>query len=347
MGRPINKKYIGNPTNNGNQITLSYVWLEDSTQPETGFYIVKQKGTGKYLVSNGSRSGVVELVSTVPSSAGQGAIIVVPYNTIVNEFVKKINNRSVVTFSGLTYYWSEDSANSSNEVDFTFDTWNDPLGVGEEDYTVILIPGSFGEGGVGFLNENNGNIGTMANRLIGGLEIAGLYSINGGTYLLIQGDNSSLNTITISITEFAELTFHYVTVDDGVTLYYSSTVPGFTAGTHYEIESLVPDVTTPYLTLIAGGINESTFGYLPVSGAGSISNQINGYELVGWYEDTTSKIYINGDHPEITNIKVTIGMKTLNYNYTGSEGVSEFASDNIFGFQAGQTYKVWEFVISE
>jgi len=139
MGRPLKKTFFGSPATGGKQLVLSYAWLEGSTEAEEGFWIVRQVGTGRFQVTNGTKTGVVKLVDALPNAAGEGVIIVKPFGATQEEYARKIHNRTVVTFDGNTYKWSAEAAEEVGQADFTFEAWNDPLDV-VEDEPVVTPP---------------------------------------------------------------------------------------------------------------------------------------------------------------------------------------------------------------
>ena len=97
-------------------------------------------------------------------------------------------------------------------------------------------------------------------------------------------------------------------------------------------------------TLTAEGF-EGGVGYY--DDIGSISGQfIEGFTVIGFYEDNISRLYIQGDHNEISNIKITIGGVTIQYDFYGSEGNSEFLSEDSFGFEDGETYTITNVVVT-
>lgn len=82
MGRPINKKYIGNTSQSGQQLqATAYI---PGTAKTTTAYIVKQTATNTYNMANvsGSESGSAQLVNGgVSLQPGQANITVTPYGS--------------------------------------------------------------------------------------------------------------------------------------------------------------------------------------------------------------------------------------------------------------------------
>ena len=107
MGRPISKKFIGDPEKIGHQLVVSYVWLDDSTAPEEGFFITRQSGTRRYHVANAEgRKGIIQLVDAMPTQAGEGVIMVLPTAGGPEEYARTIYNLTVKTYDDNRYNWN-------------------------------------------------------------------------------------------------------------------------------------------------------------------------------------------------------------------------------------------------
>jgi hypothetical protein len=80
MGRPIKKNYIGNPSATGKQITAT-AFIPGDTQVRSNAYIVRQKGTGKYIMASPSTPAVdlVTLVNGTVTAPGQANILITPW----------------------------------------------------------------------------------------------------------------------------------------------------------------------------------------------------------------------------------------------------------------------------
>ena len=109
MGRPINKHFIGNPAASGRTskaLVLSQAWIPGQAGlAVTTVYILRQVGTGRYQVTDGTHIGVVRLINTTPTAAGQATIIVSPFGG-GTEHARVINNRSVKTWEDHSYEWN-------------------------------------------------------------------------------------------------------------------------------------------------------------------------------------------------------------------------------------------------
>ena len=81
MGRPINKRYLGNPTTPGLQLLLNECWLPGASAPETTdtVYILRQTGSHRYMVTNGTTTGIVTLVGAPITQPGQARLAVTPF----------------------------------------------------------------------------------------------------------------------------------------------------------------------------------------------------------------------------------------------------------------------------
>lgn len=122
MGRPLKKRYFGEPNGTG-RLTLTHVWMEDSTEAETGYWVLRQVGSNRYKVTNGDKVGVVRLIDGVPSEPGEGSIEVLPFGTEDVEYAKTIYNRTVTTWQGNRYSWSRKGATKEGEADFIDDAF--------------------------------------------------------------------------------------------------------------------------------------------------------------------------------------------------------------------------------
>jgi hypothetical protein len=82
MGRPINKRLIGNVSASGQQLS-GYAWTAGDSQARPS-YVVKQKTTNSYIMASIDGTGVagggqVYLVNGAITAAGQGNITVTPF----------------------------------------------------------------------------------------------------------------------------------------------------------------------------------------------------------------------------------------------------------------------------
>ncbi|MEM5877771.1 MAG: hypothetical protein QXF12_02705 [Candidatus Aenigmatarchaeota archaeon] len=99
MGRPINKKYFGNPSNPGNQIKVN----ADLGSGVVSAWIKKQKGTRKFLVTNGIEERICFLVDNI-TQPGQATIDVIK-DSGPNERVRTLQAKRVKTWNNNDYVW--------------------------------------------------------------------------------------------------------------------------------------------------------------------------------------------------------------------------------------------------
>lgn len=107
MGRPISKKYFGNPASPGNQLLV---------QANLGFGVVsawikKQLGTRKFLVTDGTNSKICYLVDNI-TGPGQATINVVK-SSGPNERVRTLQSKRVKTWNNNDYVWGFDPPTTS------------------------------------------------------------------------------------------------------------------------------------------------------------------------------------------------------------------------------------------
>lgn len=79
MGKPLNKRYFGDPSDDGDQLTVD-VWFTGDGSAETG-WIVRQRGTGIFEITNGSQTERLKLQDGAPTAEGQASMQVNPFGT--------------------------------------------------------------------------------------------------------------------------------------------------------------------------------------------------------------------------------------------------------------------------
>lgn len=83
MGKAVNSRFFGDVTGT---LRLSRAWIpgmtdiEYATQAENSVYIIKQFGTRRFVVSDGTHKGIVTLQAAPINKIGQGRMAVLPYN---------------------------------------------------------------------------------------------------------------------------------------------------------------------------------------------------------------------------------------------------------------------------
>lgn len=110
MGRPINKRFIGNTSISGNQIQAS-AWIPGDSGYNSA-WLNAQKGTSTYRATryDGAYTGMVTLVDGGEGNINEGEahIQVYPYEG-GTQFARVIKDRTVTTFEGNTYSWVDAS----------------------------------------------------------------------------------------------------------------------------------------------------------------------------------------------------------------------------------------------
>jgi hypothetical protein len=146
VGRPLNKRYLGDPARPGKQIKVNIAWFAGETgavsagpgsAPGTTnkLAIVKQVGTGRYMVRwdiVNTVSGIVIssksqtmrfVMSSQVTEAGFASMVVKP--VIIespltygpDEHVKVLFNKTVRTWQGNRYMWSVEPAIKVGQAD--------------------------------------------------------------------------------------------------------------------------------------------------------------------------------------------------------------------------------------
>lgn len=150
MGRPLKKKFFGQPESGQKILTLNSVVLDETTGPETGYWIVRQVGTGRYQVTNGTTVGVVRLVGTPAALPGEANIIVKPFGK-ADEYARVIFNRTVSTWAGVNWMWSVVPATEEGQADLPL---VDSIGPSDEDLVEEINDATTGAEIVDLIKEN-------------------------------------------------------------------------------------------------------------------------------------------------------------------------------------------------
>jgi len=82
MGRPLNKRFFGDPAMPGSQLKVE-AWIPGGTGVVTG-WILKQNSNTTYTVTDGTDTGRIKLQANPPTAEGEGRILVVPYDGVPN-----------------------------------------------------------------------------------------------------------------------------------------------------------------------------------------------------------------------------------------------------------------------
>jgi len=114
MGRPINKRYLGEPTVTGNEIKVQFF---NGTASVNG-WIVKQLGAKKFRCTDGTDTADCLLVDKLAAAliAGEMSISVRDDSAAVKQIVK-IAGRKVTLGSGESIPWDFSSSTSDERVE--------------------------------------------------------------------------------------------------------------------------------------------------------------------------------------------------------------------------------------
>lgn len=107
MGRPINKRKIGDSAQDGIQVTAT-VNVAGTVEAGT---ILSQRSNNTYRVRGASLvEGECRLVDSATPGEGEMSITILPDGALpgAEEYVSNLNNRTVRTFAGNVYAWPED-----------------------------------------------------------------------------------------------------------------------------------------------------------------------------------------------------------------------------------------------
>ena len=107
MGRPIKKSFLGNIALAGSQIVVR---VKVGANAEAVGFIVKQKGSHRYIVSDGVNVGICKMVNLADGSLTDNTMtLTVQLDTAEGGGavrVRKLTNRITVDFAGVKRPWS-------------------------------------------------------------------------------------------------------------------------------------------------------------------------------------------------------------------------------------------------
>tara|TARA_A100001011_G_scaffold392291_1_gene479559 strand:- start:11493 stop:12110 length:618 start_codon:yes stop_codon:yes gene_type:complete len=179
MGRPINKKHIGD---GAGKIQVTAVKFAAGNEITTESHIVNQRSNTKFTVTDGSKTEVCTLVNK--SIGGLGAsefIINVTDSDGVSKQVTKLYNRKMQLEGNTRHVWSRDAAGASTAIEkvITGATAANPVvitsnGHGFENGDKISIRGV-----VGMVELNLETAYTVAGKTTNTFQLSG---INGGAF---------------------------------------------------------------------------------------------------------------------------------------------------------------------
>jgi len=114
MGRPLNKRYFGEPTVDGKEIKVQF---NEGTGSKSG-WIVKQKASKRFLVTDGTVEGICSLVDKASGDLLEGEMsITVKDDAGVAKQVVKIAGRKVTVDTGESIAWNFDTSTTDGKVE--------------------------------------------------------------------------------------------------------------------------------------------------------------------------------------------------------------------------------------
>ena len=115
MGRPINKRFFGEPTANGNEIKVRF---RATGEAEANGWIVKQLGSKKFRCYDGTNTMDCTLADKAQGTLAVGEMtITVKDDGGTARQVVKIAGRMVTLDSGDKIAWTFDDANDDAKVE--------------------------------------------------------------------------------------------------------------------------------------------------------------------------------------------------------------------------------------
>ena len=115
MGRPLNKRYFGEPTAGGNEIKVRY---RATGQAEANGWIVKQLGSKKFRCTDGTNTEDCTLADVSQGSLDEGDMtITVKDDGGTARQVTKISGRMVTLDSGDKIAWNFSNATDDGAVE--------------------------------------------------------------------------------------------------------------------------------------------------------------------------------------------------------------------------------------
>ena len=115
MGRPLNKRYFGEPTAGGNEIKVRF---RATGQAEVNGWIVKQLGSKKFRCTNGTYTEDCTIVDKAQGTLAVGDMtITVKDDGGTARQVVKISGRTVTLDSGTKIAWNFSNATDDGAVE--------------------------------------------------------------------------------------------------------------------------------------------------------------------------------------------------------------------------------------
>jgi len=187
MGRPINKKHIGD---GAGKLQVTAVKFAAGGEITTESHIVSQRSTNKFIVTDGSKTETCTLVNKSIGGLGAGALgagefcINVTDSDGVTKQVTKLYNRKMQLEGATRHVWTRDADGLSDAVEKVIS------GATQADPCVITATGhgfSNGDkvsirGVVGMVELNLETAYTVANKATNTFELTGIDSIGFTAY---------------------------------------------------------------------------------------------------------------------------------------------------------------------
>lgn len=109
MGRPLKKSFFGPDSKVGKQLKVAGAYI-DGAIVTSGVYIVKQKSTRKFIVTDGVETALCKLVDKSLGTIAEGEMVIYANSAdqpAVNKTVRKLTARKIYTFAGEMFVWNE------------------------------------------------------------------------------------------------------------------------------------------------------------------------------------------------------------------------------------------------
>lgn len=113
MGRPLNKRYFGEPTAAGNEIKVQF---HNGTSSVPG-WIVKQTGSKRFVCSDGSNEETCYLVDKAAGAIAAGEMSLTVDDNGTPKQVVKIAGRKVTLDDGTTQAWDFTGTGTTVEIE--------------------------------------------------------------------------------------------------------------------------------------------------------------------------------------------------------------------------------------
>lgn len=114
MGRPLNKRYFGEPTAGGNEIKVRYF---APGQSEANGWIVKQKGSKKFVCTDGTNEALCTLVDASQGALTAGQMTITVDDNGTARQVTKIAGRKVTMDNGAQIKWDFTGTGTTVEME--------------------------------------------------------------------------------------------------------------------------------------------------------------------------------------------------------------------------------------